>query len=253
MNKSEVITKNNGEHTFTILELKPENFNALVSELIDLLPEHYIAPQSIADILSLLGKSAAAEKLREKIPEVKNIRSGDVGEVITTDYIEESMDFNVPIRKLRWRDHRNMAMRGDDVIGIYINPVDQSVRFIKAEAKANKSLSTDVLTKAREELDNDKGLPAPHALSFVVDRLKEIGNAPLADLIEKVQLVDGIRPNQVEHLLFTLTASNPATLQKKAFESYDGDIKQTSVGFRVNDHQELIKRVYEGIIDGLDG
>lgn len=251
-NKSEVSVESSQQHTFSIIQLKPEEFDSLVSELVDLLPSHYIAPESIVNILNRLGKAAAAQKLRDKIPEVKNIRSGDVGEVITTDYIEEFTDFTVPIRKLRWRDHRDMAMRGDDVIGIYVNQENQSVRFLKAEAKANKALSRDVLDKARAELDNDAGLPAPHALGFVIDRLKEIGNNQLVDLIEKVQLVDGIRANQVEHLLFTFTASDPATLQKEAFKSYDGNIKQTSVGFRVSDHQDLIASVYQGVTDGLD-
>ena len=250
--KSEVTTDNAHEHTFSILKLKPAEFDNLISELVELLPSHYIAPESMADILSRLGKGAAAQKLRDKIPEVKNIRSGDIGEIITTDYIEDSTNFSVPVRKLRWRDHRDMAMRGDDVIGIYVNHVDQTVRFLKAEAKANMSLSRSVLNKARKELDNDEGLPAPHALGFVVDRLKEIGNTQLADLIEKVQLVDGIMANHVEHLLFTFTASNPGTLQKEAFEAYDGNIKQSSVGFRVSRHQELIVSVYQGVLDGLD-
>jgi uncharacterized protein DUF1837 len=219
--KSEVSIENAQGHTFSIIELKPTEFDSLVSELIDLLPSHYIAPESIADILYRLGKGAAARKLRNKIPEVKNIRSGDVGEVITTDYIEEYTDFTVPIRKLRWRDHRNMAMRGDDVIGIHIDQIGQTIRFLKAEAKANMALNRLVLENARVELDNDEGLPAPHALGFVIDRLKEIGNTQLADLLEKAQLVDGIRTNQVEHLLFTFTESNPATLQKEAFEAYE--------------------------------
>ena len=77
--------------------------------------------------------------------------------MIATDYIEECTNFIVPIRKLRWRDHRDMAMRGDDVIGIYVNPEDQTVHFLKAEAKANKALSNDVLSKARTELDNIRG------------------------------------------------------------------------------------------------
>jgi hypothetical protein len=251
-NKSEVSIENSQGHTFSIIKLKPEEFDSLVSELVDLLPSHYIAPESIMDILNRLGKGAAAQKLRDKIPLVKNIRSGDVGEVITTDYIAEFTDFNVPIRKLRWRDHRDMAMRGDDVIGIYVNQQNQSVRFLKAEAKANKALSRAVLGEARKELDNDDGLPAPHALGFVVDRLKEIGNNQLADLIERIQLIDGVKANQVEHLLFTFTASDPATLQKEAFQSYVGNIKQTSVGFRVSNHQELIAKIYQGVIDGLD-
>lgn len=251
-NKSEVTIESSHEHTFNNIKLKPEEFDSLVSELVGLLPSHYVAPESMMDILNRLGKSAVAQKLRDKIPEVKKIRSGDIGEVITTDYIEEVTGFTVPIRKLRWRDHRDMAMRGDDVIGIYVNQENQSVRFLKAEAKSNKALSRNVLDQARKELDSNNGLPAPHALGFVIDRLKEIDNHQLASLIEKVQLVDGISADQVEHLLFTLTSSNPETLQKEAFKSYGGNIKQTSVGFRVNDHQVLIANVYQGVIDGLD-
>lgn len=250
--KSEISIEDSQKHTFSVIKLKPSEFNSLVLELVDLVPDHYISPESIADILSRLGKNAAGKKLRDKIPVMKNIRSGDIGEVITTDFIEESTDFNVPIRKLRWRDHRDMAMRGDDVIGIHVNQEDQTIRFLKAEAKANKALSRNVLNKAREELDNDEGLPAPHALGFVIDRLKDTGNNELANIMEIAQLVDGIKTNQVEHLLFTFTESNPTTLQKEFFDAYDGNIKQSFVGFRVANHQELIASVYQGVIDGLD-
>ena len=30
--------------------------------------------------------------------------------------------YNAPIKRLRWKDHRNMAMRGEDVIGILQDP-----------------------------------------------------------------------------------------------------------------------------------
>jgi len=235
-----------------ILELKAEEFNNLVVSLVENLPDYYINPESIASTLERLGKPAAAQKLREKIPEAKKLRSGDIGEILSTDYIEEATSYSVPIRKLRWRDHRNMAMRGDDVIGILVNQESQTIKFLKAEAKANKSLSRDVLQKARKELDLDGGLPSPHALEFVTERLRETGNEKLSDLIEKAQLVDGIKATQVEHLLFTFTASNPEGLQKESFEAYVGSIKQHSIGFRVAKHQEFIEDVFQGVIDGLD-
>jgi len=252
VDKSNVYEYVHNGNVLRILELKAAEFDKLIAVLTEILPDYYISPESIAEALERLGKSAAAKKIRIKIPEVKKIRSGDIGEVLSTDYVEEHTDYTVPIRKLRWRDHRNMAMRGDDVIGVLINSGEQPIRFLKVEAKSNKALSRKVLQGARTELDLDNGLPAPHALEFVADRLRETGNKKLADLIEKAQLVDGISANQVEHLIFTFTASNPATLQKETFEAYDGDIKQGSVGFRVADHQELIASVYQGVIDGLD-
>lgn len=250
--KSIASPHNNGNHEFLKLELQPEEFEPLVHGLVDLLPDHYVDPNSIARTLEMLGKPAAAEKLRIRIPETKKTRSGDIGEVLATDYIEEQTGYSVPIRKLRWRDHRNMAMRGDDVIGIVVNPQNQTLRFLKAEAKGNQKLSRAVLNKAREELDSDSGKPTPHALSFIAERLREAGNAGLCDLIEKAQLVTGILQNQVKHLLFTVTKSDPLRLQKEAFDNYTGTIPQISVGVRVDGHQELIESVYQGVIDGLD-
>ena len=250
--KSLVTDHATGRNLFKKIVLKPDEFDSLVEQLVALLPDYYIDPLSVASTLERLGKPAAAQKLRLKLPEVKKIRSGDIGEIITTDYIEEKTPFTVPIRKLRWKDHRNMAMRGDDVIGLLVDQQSHKISFLKAEAKSNQTLATAVLEKAREELDLDEGLPAPHALEFVAERLRETGNQELADIIEKAQLVDGIRPDQVEHLLFTFTASNPENLQKVAFDAYGGTIKQSSVGFQVSNHQELISSVYQGVIDGLD-
>ena len=82
----------------------------------------------MASTLERLGKPAAAEKLRIKLPQVTKIRSGDIGEILTTDYIDEETVFSVPIKKLRWKDHRNMAMRGDDVIGVLVNQDNQTIK-----------------------------------------------------------------------------------------------------------------------------
>ena len=114
--KSLVTDHATGRNLFKKIVLKPDDFDSLVEQLVALLPDHYIDPLSVASTLERLGKPAAAQKLRLKLPEVKKIRSGDIGEIITTDYIEEKTPFTVPIRNLRWKDHRNMAMRGDDVI-----------------------------------------------------------------------------------------------------------------------------------------
>jgi len=251
-NKSNASHHNNGNHQFLKLELMPEEFEPLVDGLVDIMPDHYVDANTIARTFEILGKPAAAEKLRIRIPETKKTRSGDIGEILATDYIEEETEYSVPIRKLRYRDHRNMAMRGDDVIGILVSPQNQSLRFLKAEAKGNKGLSRAVLQKARVELDSDQGKPTPHALSFIAERLRETGNSGLCDLIEKAQLVTGISQNQVKHLLFTVTQSDPSSLQKEAFDNYIGIIPQISVGVRVDGHQELIESVYQGVIDGLD-
>ena len=69
--------------------------------------------------LARLGKPAAAALIQGKLPTNKAIRSGDLGEIYATEWIDaHSGGYRAPIKRLRWKDHRNMAMRGDDVIGI---------------------------------------------------------------------------------------------------------------------------------------
>lgn len=250
--RSRLIITEKDKHVFKVLELKEEEFESLVTSMAKILPDFYVSPESVASTLEQLGKQAAAQKVKLKLPLVKKSRSGDVGEIMLSDYIDEVTPYTVPIRKLRWKDHVNQAMRGDDIIGLYYDQQKGKMLFIKGEAKSYQALSRAVLESARKELDLDDGKPSPHALAFVAERLRDTGDADLANLIEKAMLVDGIHKNQVEHILFTFTKSNPATLQKEAFEDYQGDVVQRSVGVRFDKHQELIEAVYAGALNALD-
>jgi len=115
-------------------------------------PGHYASEEHIARALERLGKQAAADFIRKKLPTSKSMRSGDLGEIFATEFIAEKTAYDVPIKKLRWKDHRNMALRGDDVIGILLTP-EGRLQFLKAESKSRVNLSAAVLEKAREDLD----------------------------------------------------------------------------------------------------
>jgi hypothetical protein len=85
-------------------------------------PDHCASVEHIARILERFGKTVAAAHIHEKLPDTKPIRSGDLGEILATEYNAEQTSYRVPIKRLRWKDHRNMAMRGDDVISIERQP-----------------------------------------------------------------------------------------------------------------------------------
>lgn len=239
-------------HEYKAINITGDNLESAASDIAHIVPDHYIAPESIARTLERLGKPAAAAKLRAKLPLTKNLRSGDLGEILATEYIDSQTEFDVPIRKLRWHDHREMAMRGDDVIGIMMPNNGRRPHFLKTEAKSRMALGRQVLNEAREALDDDEGRPAPHALAFVADRLREGGNIGLADIIDEAQWKHGISIQQMKHLLFTFTRGNPDNLQKEILEAYDGDIEQHAAGLRVTTHQQFIADVFEGVENGLD-
>lgn len=173
-----------------------------------IVPGHYASEESVARALSRLGKPAAAALIEGKLPTTKNIRSGDLGEIYATEWIyAHSGGYRAPIKRLRWKDHRNMAMRGDDVIGILQDAATERLYFLKTEAKSRVALTGQVLTDARAGLDKDGGLPSAHALSFISARLLELDDLPLADAIDDALLKHSIPEQNVKHLLFTFPAT----------------------------------------------
>jgi hypothetical protein len=79
-------------------------------------PAHYAAEERIAGALAGLGKVAAAKMITDLLPQTPQIRSGDLGEIYATEWIDGHSGYRAPIKRLRWKDHRNMAMRGDAIL-----------------------------------------------------------------------------------------------------------------------------------------
>ncbi|MGS2804649.1 hypothetical protein [Nocardia sp. MW-W600-9] len=82
-----------------------------------LMPRQYAA----ASILRRLGKPRAAEYLENKLPTsaATNTRFGDLGEIIGSHYAARDLGYRM-IARLRWKDHREMPMRGDDILGVRV-------------------------------------------------------------------------------------------------------------------------------------
>jgi hypothetical protein len=214
-----------------------------------IVPSHYASEEQVARALGRLGKPAAAALIQGKLPTTKQIRSGDLGEIYATEWIDaDSGGYRAPIKRLRWKDHRNMAMRGDDVIAILQDAQTQRLRFLKTEAKSRAMLTTQALTEARAGLDKDGGLPSSHALAFISARLLEMGNLPLADAIDDALLKHSIPVQSVRHLLFTFSGNAPDALLTAALQGYPGPIHQWGIGLRVEGHATFIGAVYDRVI-----
>jgi hypothetical protein len=241
-----------GAHNLRILTARAADLPVGVEAIAAEIPGHYASEEHIARVLDRLGKPAAAELVREKLPTTKSIRSGDLGEILATEYIGEKTQYEAPIKRLRWKDHRNMALRGDDVIAMRVDEND-ALHFLKTEAKSRVNLPNGVLAEARTALDNHNGLPSPHALEFISERLLELGDTELADAIDDALLKTGITADKVSHLLFTLSGNDPTPRLQTALNGYGGTITQIGVGLRIATHAAFVKDVYEKVIaDGDD-
>lgn len=72
--------------------------------------------ERIAEDVERLGYKVAASILSEAMPQTPKGRSGDLGEILATELVEEEIGLRA-VRRLRYKDYCNMAMRGDDFIG----------------------------------------------------------------------------------------------------------------------------------------
>ena len=241
-----------GAHALSLLTSRPADLDEARDALAAVVPTHYASEERMADLLQKLGKSASAEFIRNALPEGKRIRSGDLGEILANEYADESTVYALPIKRLRWKDHREMAMRGDDIIAVRESDDGQRLEFMKGKSKSRASLNAGVIDEARSSLDRDGGLPSPHALTFVATRLREIGEIGLADKIDEAQYKNGILVNQVCHFLFVFCGNSPENLLRTNLNAYGGTFKQHYAGLRVPTHQAFIKAVYLKVIENAN-
>jgi hypothetical protein len=234
-----------GDHHIAMLQERPTDRAKALAAIASRVPNHYVSDERIAHHLARLGKTETAAFVLQSLPTSKTARSGDLGEILATEYIANKTPYQVPIKKLRWKDHRQMAMRGDDVIGLLQDPQTGRLRFLKAEVKSRARLVTEVMNEAREGLDRDGGLPSNHALSFISSRLFELGKTALVDAIDDAQLKLGIAPQAVKHLIFTFSGNAPKNFLHTSVSGYSGPIRQLAVGLSVSAHGKFIGSVYE--------
>lgn len=239
----EVINKNH----LRILDADPAKISVGVKAVASSVPDHYASAQRIADLLRRLGKDKAAKYIEEKLPTASKIRSGDLGEILASTYVAEFTQYSMSVNRLQWKDHREMAMRGEDIIAVQLDPA-VTIRFLKGEAKSNASLSATTVSNARKALRHNNGRPTPHALSFLADRLHEKGEHGLADRIDDAQLLGSIAISQLAHLMFTFSENDPRKVLRADLTAYSGKIEQYSVGLRLKGHQAFIKDVFEKVI-----
>ncbi|NUT62802.1 Hachiman antiphage defense system protein HamA [Herbaspirillum sp. C9C3] len=210
-------------------------------------PEQYVDGSRIEKILVRLGRESAAKMLAAKLPRGAKARSGDLGEILCASYVREETIYQVGVYKLQWADHREMAMRGDDILCFHIDPRTKQVLILKGEVKSRANLGAVVINEARKALSANDGLPSAHSALFVADRLHEIGESAAATVLDDLFLKNQIRPEQVTHMLFTFSGNNPKKLLLKNLQDYSGTIPQIYVGLRVEKHQAFIKSVFDAV------
>jgi hypothetical protein len=235
-----------GKHPLHLMTEQAGARNIVIDEVRGIVRSHYVSPEITAKRLAELGAAKTAQLLLEHVPRKKTARSGDIGEVLATEIAEQTLGFRVPIRRLRWKDGREMALRGDDIVGIRV-ATNGKLELLKGESKSRAALSTGVLNDAGLALDRDRGRPTRHAVLFVAERLRELGDDALAARLEDAVL-ESFAGRRVEHFLLVLTGGNPQRLLNDHLTAA-ATKKRTrhAVGVRIVDHGAFIDLLFGGL------
>lgn len=242
------INKQVNGHAMCLLAAQPDKLRDAVKIIAKAVPSHYVSPARVAGIMKKLGRAKLARFITDKLPRSKALRSGDLAEMLGVSYLAEATPYKLAIRRLRWKDHREMAMRGEDILAFAPDATGRLL-ILKGEVKSRASLTAGVVQDARAALLANRGRPSPHGLAFVADRFFEEGKRDLADMLDSLQLNQRVTREQITHLIFTFSANDPTDVLRGDLENYNGRFAQMSVGLRIETHQKFIKSVFEAAHD----
>ena len=240
-------TNNKRKQYWTYVE-KDGGRDQICDDLAETIRSHYDRLERIAEDVEQLGYKTAAKILSAAMPQTPRGRSGDLGEILATELVEEEIGLRVPVRRLRYKDGRNMAMRGDDFIGAGYDAKGEKLWLLKGEAKSNKVLGKATVTSARNVLDRDNGRCTPDSLLFIANRLLESNdpddNALGRSLRNEVGL-KSLRADRIDHMLFTVSGNGPHASLKDDLDATGTDRDHYVVNLHVEDHQDFIAAIYQ--------
>ncbi|MFK5893043.1 MAG: SAVED domain-containing protein [Pseudomonadota bacterium] len=159
----------------------------LVDYLSNWILKHHVSPSRLARIQrkkQILGKHQFKGYMDDTMPfPVKSAttQKGNLGEIILGEYLSASTGLELLVYKLHYNPNVEQSMKGDDILLFEKDDIQSSV--IMGEAKFRATKSKQALDDIVSSLSS-KNLPI--SLTFVCDRLEEMGEVYLADEIDKL-------------------------------------------------------------------
>ncbi|MGX5856497.1 Hachiman antiphage defense system protein HamA [Dyadobacter jiangsuensis] len=239
-----------GNKVLRTLTEKPTGRDDASNNFIETMKSHYDDLSSIADDIRILGFTDAAKLFSERLPLTKKARSGEFAEILGTEFVEEKLDFVIPVRRLRYKDGREMALRGDDFIGVKKSS-NGEISLLKGESKSRKALSKSTIISARKALNNNNGRCTPASLFFIADRLLQ-QSVPFSELgraIKNEVVLKSFPPARIHHLIFTVSANVPLAELKADLLLSDSSRPQNVVNIQLDDHQDCIAQSFKKVAE----
>lgn len=161
--------------------------NSIVSHLSNLIIKHHATPARIAKIekkKNILERHNFISYMKGKIPvPIVNTKTqkGNLGEIILAEYLSSSTGLDLLVYKLHYNPNVEQSMKGDDIL--LFDKTDIQSKVIMGEAKFRAKSNKQALDNIVRSLSK-KNLPI--SLTFISDRLEEMGKSDLAEEIDEL-------------------------------------------------------------------
>jgi hypothetical protein len=211
-----------------------------LTELKQQLVDHFVGELTV---VQAGGYTKASKIIANSLPSSKRTKSGDLGELLGTEYVNSETRYSVPIKKLRWKSDRQMAMHGNDVVGV--DTTENPVRVLKGECKSGAVVGKSVVENAASALDLNDGRPNPSTLAFIAKRLYEEGRDQEANVFRDLQCNGSIPARNITHLIFVLSGNDPSGYLENCPKPKHRGVNRDSVAILITDHSAFVTAVYK--------
>jgi hypothetical protein len=208
-----------------------------------LMADHFVGESTV---MKLGGYERSAEVLRNSLPTNKRTQSGDMGELLATEYVNSQTEFTVPIKKLQWKSDRQMPMHGNDVLGL--NYKSSPRQILKCECKSRGQFGDSAVTEASDGLNQYDGRPNPSTVAFITKRLLEQDRDDEAKMWSELQTKDPLPGKTITQMVFALCGNDPTLALAKCPKAKVRGIQRKHAAIRLVTYPDFIKAVYS--VDG---
>jgi hypothetical protein len=162
---------------------------------------------------------------------------------LCTTFVREKTPFTMGIKRLQFKDHRNMST-GDDMLGFNLNPVTGKLTVLKAESKSNATMPAATVAKAREALSGYSELPSPHSMGSLQTGWWTLLTSPARR--NRRRSVEEVAAQRCHAHVIRIHGQrhDHAAVQ---LERLHRGATQHYVGLRVTEHQKFIKAVFTAV------
>ncbi len=135
---------------------------------------HHNDPEEFRMNLATLGYPEAANEI-DRRPSNPNIRKGNFGEILASEYLRQCEGYQIPVYRLR-KSIEDSPMPGEDILAFKFGTADRLGReLLVGESKVRDQYTSETVKEAYQQLVNYGLRRRPKSFLLIVHILREQG------------------------------------------------------------------------------